>query len=207
MTTGSDRGKFIACDEGEFQMYETSDFRKGLKVELDDSPYVIVDFQHVKPGKGNQFTRTKLKNLLTGLVIERSYKSGEKLAVPDLEENTCSFLYSEEDTFHFMDKRSYEQYEIGREILGDSSLYLIADLEVQLLFFKGRAVNIDLPNFVELEVSQTDPGVRGDTASGGTKPATLSTGLVVNVPFHINIGDVLKIDSRTGDYSERVRRA
>jgi len=188
-------------------MYETSDFRKGLKVELDGEPFTIVDFQHVKPGKGNQFTRTKLKNLLNGYVLERTLKSGEKLAVPDLEDNKCTFLYPEGDMYHFMDKRSYEQYEIGKEVLGDTCLYLIPDLEVDLLFFKGRAVNIDLPNFIEAEVEQTDPGVKGDTASGGSKPATMITGLVVNVPFHINIGDTLKIDTRTGDYAERVRRA
>lgn len=188
-------------------MYETADFRKGLKVEIDGDPYAIVDFQHVKPGKGNQFTRTKLKNLVSGAVIDRTYKSGEKVGKPDLEDRSCQFLYAEGDTFHFMDTGTYEQYAIMGDLLGDAVRYLTENLDVSVLFFRGRAINFDLPNFVELEVSRTDPGVKGDTASGGTKPAEFATGLVVNVPFHINEGDVLKIDTRTGDYVERVSRA
>jgi elongation factor P len=148
-----------------------------------------------------------MKNMLNGHVIDRTFKSGEKVDVPDLQQNVCTFLYPEGDLFHFMDTRTYEQYQIGKEVLGDTALYLITDLEVELLFFRGRAMNLDLPNFVVLEVAQTDPGVKGDTASGGTKPATMSTGLIVNVPFHINKGDTLKIDTRTGEYAERDSRA
>tara|TARA_B100000029_G_scaffold37721_1_gene35471 strand:+ start:416 stop:982 length:567 start_codon:yes stop_codon:yes gene_type:complete len=188
-------------------MHETADFRKGLKVEIDDEPYIIVDFQHVKPGKGNQFTRTKLKNLLTGYMLERTYRSGEKLGVTDISEQTCSFLYADGDTYHFMDNQTYEQTEIPGESLGDTIKYLIENLKVQLLFYRGRAVNVDLPNFVEMEVTESAPGVKGDTASGGTKPASFITGLTVQVPFHINEGDVLKIDTRSGQYVERVRRA
>jgi elongation factor P len=187
-------------------MYDTSQFRRGLKIEIDNVPYTIVFFQHVKPGKGNQFTRTKMKNLFTGLVIERTYRSGEKVGIPDLEFQDCSFLYQDGDTFHFMNQTTYEQFEIGREKLGDTTKYLIPDLSVQLMFYRGRTANIELPTFVDLLVSQSDPGVKGDTASGGTKPATLETGLVVYVPFHINEGDVLKIDTRSGDYVERVKR-
>ncbi len=188
-------------------MYETSAFRRGLKVEIDGDPYAIIEFQHVKPGKGNQFTRTKLKHLITGAVIDRTYKSGEKVGKPDIEQRECSFLYNDGGTYHFMDESTYEQFEIPEDALGDATSYLIEGLKVELLFFRGRAANIDLPNFVELEVVETEPGVKGDTASGGTKPATVQTGYQVNVPFHINQGDVLKIDTRTGYYVERVRRA
>jgi len=188
-------------------MYDTSEFRRGLKIEIDNAPYSIVFFQHVKPGKGNQFTRTKLKNLLTGYVLDRTFRSGEKVEKPDLEFEDCTFLYQDGETYHFMNQSSYEQFEITEEQLGDATKYLIPDLSVQLMFFRGRTANIELPTFVELTVQQSDPGVKGDTASGGTKPATMETGLTVNVPFHINEGDVLKIDTRTGEYAERVKRA
>jgi elongation factor P len=188
-------------------LIETADFRKGLKVEIDDEPYIIVDFQHVKPGKGNQFTRTKLKSLLTGYQLERTYRSGEKLGKPDIEEQDCTFLYNLEGTYNFMDQTSYEQYEIPEDVLGDSAKYLVENLKVNLLFFRGRAVNIDLPNFVEMTVTQSDPGVKGDTASGGSKPATMETGLTIQVPFHINEGDVLRVDTRSCSYGERVKRA
>ena len=188
-------------------MFDTADFRKGLKVEIDDEPYIIVDFQHVKPGKGNQFTRTKMKSLLTGYMLERTYRSGEKLAKPDLQDQDCTFLYAIEGTYHFMDQTTYEQFEIPEDVLGDAAKFLVENLKVSLLFFRGRAVNIDLPNFVEMTVTQSDPGVKGDTASGGSKPATMETGLVIQVPLHINEGDVLRVDTRTSSYGERVSRA
>ncbi len=187
-------------------MYDTSQFRKGLKVEVDGEPWIIVDFQHVKPGKGNQFTRTKLKNLITGYVIDRTYKSGEKVGIPDVEASICTFLYANGDTYHFMDQKTYDQHEVHEDSLGDVVSYLIEDLKISLLIYQGRPVNIEVPTFVNLEVTQSEPGVKGDTASGGTKPATMSTGLVVQVPFHINEGDVLKIDTRNGAYVERVSR-
>ncbi len=187
-------------------MYDTSQFRKGLKVEVDGEPWIIVDFQHVKPGKGNQFTRTKLKNLITGYVIDRTYKSGEKVGIPDVEASICTFLSANGDTYHFMDPKTYDQHEVHEDSLRDVVSYLIEDLKISLLIYQGRPVNIEVPTFVNLEVTQSEPGVKGDTASGGTKPATMSTGLVVQVPFHINEGDVLKIDTRNGAYVERVSR-
>ncbi len=187
-------------------MYETSDFKKGLKILLEDQPYTIVDFQHVKPGKGNQFTRTKLKNMLTGSNLERTFKSGEKFEVPDVATRDASFLYQDDNGFNFMDKEDYNQYTMAAEDIGDANLYLLENMEVTILFFNDRAIGVDLPNSVVLAVQQTDPGVKGNTVTGGSKPATMETGLVVQVPLHINEGDRLKIDTRTGEYSERVNK-
>ena len=184
-------------------MYSTSDFKKGLKLLIDDQPYTIVDFQHVKPGKGNQFTRTKLKNLLTGSNLEKTYKSGEKFGVPDVETKDCQFLYSDDAGFHFMDKSNYDQHDLHEDDVGDSKNFLIENLDVTLMFFNNRAIGVDVPNSVKLTVTQTDPGLKGNTVTGATKPATLQTGLVVHVPLHINEGDTLKIDTRTGEYVER----
>ncbi len=184
-------------------MYSTSDFKKGLKVLIDDQPYAIVDFQHVKPGKGNQFTRTKLKNMLTGSNLEKTFKSGEKFGVPDVMTRDCNFLYVDDAGFHFMDKENYNQHTLFEEDLGDTKNYLIENLEVTVMFFNDRAIGVDVPNTVKLKVTQTDPGLKGNTVTGATKPATLETGLVVNVPLHINEGDTLKVDTRTGEYMER----
>lgn len=185
-------------------MYSTSDFKKGLKVLIDGQPYSIVDFQHVKPGKGNQFTRTKLKNIITGSNLEKTYKSGEKFEVPDVMTRDCQFLYQDENGFHFMDKENYNQHSLHPDDLGDTPNYLTENLEVTVLFFNDRAIGVDVPNTVKLLVTQTDPGLKGNTVTGGSKPATLQTGLVVNVPLHINEGDLLKVDTRTGEYMERV---
>jgi len=184
-------------------MHSTSDFKKGLKVLIDDQPYAIVDFQHVKPGKGNQFTRTKLKNMITGSNLEKTFKSGEKFGVPDVMSRDCQFLYSDENGFHFMDKESYDQHSMHGDDVGDNKNYLTENLEVTMMFFNDRAIGIDCPNTVKLKVAQTDPGLKGSTVTGGSKPATLETGLVVHVPLHINEGDTLKIDTRTGEYMER----
>lgn len=184
-------------------MYTTSDFKKGLKVLIDDQPYSIVDFQHVKPGKGNQFTRTKLKNMITGSNLEKTFKSGEKFEVPDVMTRDCQFLYHDDGGFHFMDKENYNQHDLHEDDVGESQYYLTENLEVTVLFFNDRAIGVDCPNTVSLQVTQTDPGLKGNTVTGGTKPATLQTGLVVNVPLHINEGDFLKIDTRTGAYMER----
>lgn len=189
--------------DSEVFMYSTSDFKKGLKVLIDDQPYSIIDFQHVKPGKGNQFTRTKLKNMLTGANLEKTYKSGEKFGVPDVMTRDCQYLYQDDNGFHFMDKESYDQHNLQEEDVGDSKNYLIENLEVTVMFFNDRAIGVDVPNSVKLKVTMTDPGLKGNTVTGATKPATLETGLVVTVPLHINEGDTLKIDTRTGDYVER----
>ena len=184
-------------------MYETADFKKGLKLMVDGQPYVIVDFQHVKPGKGNQFSRTKMRALLTGQNLERTFKSGEKFEVPDVMTRDCTYLYKDDTGAVFMDKENYEQYIMSPDATGESANYLTENLEVTILFFNGRAIGVDVPNSVFLKVAQTDPGVKGDRVTGATKPATLETGHVVNVPLHITEGDVLKIDSRTGEYIER----
>lgn len=184
-------------------MYNTSDFKKGLKILIDEQPYSVVDFQHVKPGKGNQFTRTKLKNLITGVNLEKTYKSGEKFGVPDVMTRDCTYLYRDDVGFNFMDKENYEQHTMSEKDVGDSANFLIENLEVSVLFFNDRAIGVDLPNTVNLAVQQTDPGVKGNTVTGGSKPATLETGYVVQVPLHINEGDTLKIDTREGHYVER----
>ena len=184
-------------------MLSTSDFKKGLKLLIENQPYSIVDFQHVKPGKGNQFTRTKLKNMITGSNLEKTFKSGEKFESPDVMTRNCQFLYSDESGFHFMDIENYDQHTLHEDDLGKNKFYLIENLEVTMMFFNNRAIGIECPNTVKLKVIQTDPGHKGNTVTGGTKPATLETGLVINVPLHINKGDRLKVDTRTGEYMER----
>jgi elongation factor P len=186
-------------------MPSTSEFRNGLKVELEGEPYTIVEFQHVKPGKGGAFVRTKLKHLRTGRVIDRTFRSGESLGTPDIDQREMQFLYQDSDTVTFMDTTTFEQIPLQRGDLGDSVKWLKEELVVQILFYKGAPISIELPTFVELAIRKTEPGVRGDTASGGTKPAELETGAVVNVPLFLNEGDVLKIDTRTGEYIERVK--
>jgi elongation factor P len=183
--------------------YETSDFRKGLKVLYEEKPYQVVDFQHVKPGKGNAFTRTRLKNLLTGSVLEVTFKSGEKLGDPDIEEKQMSFLYKEGEVFHFMDQKSYDQVEIQAAAIGDSAGFILPEMVCGIMFWRGRAVNIDVPAHVVLKVTYCEPGVRGDTANNVTKPATLETGAIVQVPLFVNEGDTIKVDTRTGEYLER----
>ena len=185
-------------------MYSTSDFKKGLKILIDDQPYAITDFQHVKPGKGNQFTRTKMRNMITGSNLEKTFKSGEKFGVPDVMTRDCQFLYKDDTGYNFMDKESYDQHVIQESEVGEARNYLTENLEVTVLFFNDRAIGVDVPNSVTLKVQKTDPGVKGNTVTGGSKPATLETGFVVSVPLHINEGDSLKIDSRTGAYVERV---
>ncbi len=187
-------------------MYDLSDFRKGLKILIDSDPYTVVDFQHVKPGKGNQFTRTKLRNLLTGQNLERTFKSGEKFPVPNVENKEMSYLYKDENGFNFMDKSNYEQLLMTPDEVGDQANYLVENMEVVILLFNERAVAVDVPKAVNLKVAQTDPGIKGDRVTGATKPATLETGLVVNVPLHIGEGDLLRIDTSTGDYVERVNQ-
>ena len=186
-------------------MYSPSDFKKGLKIEMDGTPYVIVEFLHVKPGKGGAFVRTKIKNLMTGKVLDQTFRSGEKVKRPDLVEREMQFLYREGDSFYLMDNENFEQLALTAEQLGDAVLFLTENLNVKVLFFNQQPVTAELPNFVELTVAQTEPGVKGDTASGGSKPATLETGAVIQVPLFINEGDRLKVDSRTGSYIERAK--
>jgi elongation factor P len=186
-------------------MYSTTDFKKGLKIEIDGTPFVIVDFLHVKPGKGGAFVRTKLKNLLTGRVLDQTFRSGEKLKRPDLVEREMQYLYREDGNFYMMDNETFEQIIITEEQMGDAILFLTENLNVKVLFFNQQPVALELPTFVELLVADTEPGVRGDTATGGNKPATLETGAVIQVPLFINEGDLVKVDTRTGEYMERVK--
>ena len=183
----------------------TADFRNGLKIELEGEPYIITDFLHVKPGKGGAFVRTKLKSLVTGNVIDRTFRSGEKVQTPALEEKTMQYLYHEGDTYHFMDSDTYEQISLAGKLLGEDSNFLQENVEVKILFHNSQPIGVELPLFVELKIVQTEPGVKGDTASGGTKPATVETGAVVQVPLFINEGDVIKVDTRTGEYIERAK--
>ena len=186
-------------------MYSTAEFKKGLKIEIDGTPYIIVDFQHVKPGKGGAFVRTKLKNLLNGRVVDQTFRSGEKVEKPDLMEREMQYLYREGDRYCMMDNETYEQIMLTEEQVGEARLYLIDNLNVEVLFFNQAPLAVELPNFVELAVAQTEPGFKGDTAAGGTKPATLESGATVQVPLFISAGDRVRVDTRTGNYIERVK--
>jgi elongation factor P len=188
-------------------MYDSSDIRKGLKIMMDGAPYTVVEFQFVKPGKGAAFTRTKVKNLLTGAVLERNFRSGEKFEPANVETKTMQYLYKDADSFVFMDTTSYDQVQIPDTTIGDSSDYMPENINVEVLFFQDRAVGVTLPNFIEQAIVETEPGFRGDTATGSTKPGKISTGATINVPLFISVGDVVKIDTRTGEYIERVGRA
>ena len=185
-------------------MFSTADFRKGLKIELEGKPFVIVDFLHVKPGKGGAFVRTRLKNMETGQVLERTFRSGEKVDRPDLLEREMQYLYQDAAGFCFMDNNNYDQIFIDEDHLGESKNFLKENIDVKVLFFNNKPIGIEMPIFVNLEIPQTDPGVRGDTATGATKPAILETGVVIQVPLFINQGDVVKIDTRTSEYVERI---
>jgi len=187
-------------------MYETSDIRKGLKVLMDGNPYTVIEFQFVKPGKGSAFTRTKFKNLLTGGVIEKNIRSGEKLEPANVEEREMQFLYKEGDDFVFMDQSSYEQVTVASEIVGDSGDMMMDNLECSVLFFNDRAVGVTLPNFLIVKIASTEPGAKGDTATNVTKPAIIETGAEVQVPLFINEGDTIKFDTRDRKYVERVNR-
>src|SRR5207244_11482480 len=181
----------------------TAEFRKGLRIVFDGHPYTIVEFQHVKPGKGGAFVRTKLKHMRQGKVIDNTFRAGEKVALVDFEDKHMQFLYKD-DRYNFMDMESYDQVSLSADEVGEAREYLKENTEVDVLYIDGAPVTVELPNFVELAIARTDPGLRGDTAQGGNKPATLETGAVVNVPLFLNEGDVVKIDTRTGEYLGRV---
>jgi elongation factor P len=183
----------------------TSDFRKGKKIEYKGEPCEIIDFQHVKMGRGGAVVRTKLKSLRTGNVLEDTFRSGEKFETPSLEEKEMQYLYEQNDLHYFMDMESYEQIPLTSAQLGDAKKFIKENMTVKILYYKGDPISVEPPMFVELAVADTEPAFKGDTASGGSKPATLETGAVVKVPFHIQIGDVLKIDTRTSEYIEKVK--
>ncbi len=187
-------------------MVTPSEFRKGLKVVMDGQPYVIVEYQFVKPGKGVAFTRTRFKNLITGNVIDVNVRSGEKLALANTEEVEMSFLYKDGDQYTFMNNETYEQIQLDKDDLGDAIKYLTENMVVQVLLYNGKPIGIDVPNFVTLEVTHCEPGIKGDTATGATKPATLSTGATVLVPLFVEQGDWIKVDTRTHTYLERIKK-
>jgi elongation factor P len=187
-------------------MYDTSDFRKNLKIEIDGDPCIILAAQHVKPGKGVAMVKTRFKSLLTGRVLERNFRSGDKVGKPNLEEREMQYLYTDGETWTFMDNNNYEQVALNQDAVEEALPYLLDNLAVTILFFNGKAISIEVPTFVQLEVTRSDPGMKGDTAQGATKPATLSTGLTINVPLYVEEGDFLKIDTRTGDFVERVKK-
>ena len=185
-------------------MISTNDFHTGLTIELDGELYTVVEFQHVKPGKGAAFVRSKLKNLRTGATTERTFRAGEKVPRAIMERKSMEYLYSTGDEYYLMDMETYEQIALSKEQMEGAISYLKENMVLTVVMHGEKVVGVELPNTVELKVVQTDPGVKGDTAAGGSKPATLETGLVVQVPFFINEGDVLRIDTRTGEYIERV---
>ncbi len=186
-------------------MYTTAEFKKGLKIELEGKPFLIIDFQHVKPGKGGAFVRTKLKNMINGRVIDQTFRSGEKVGRPDMEEKEMQYLYREGDNFVFMDNANFEQVYLSKDQIGEQAQFLQENINIKLLYFNKEPLGLELPNFVELEVINTEPGFKGDTATGGNKPATLETGAVIQVPLFIAEGDRIRVDTRTGSYMERVK--
>ena len=187
-------------------MYATNQFRKGLKVEIDGIPYEIVDFQHVSPGKGRAFTRTKLKNMLNQNVIERTITSGDKLDQANTEQKEMQYLYRDAEGYHFMNQATYDQVVLNNEQLGAGKDFLQENLAIKVMYFNERPIGVELPTFVSLKIVETDPAFRGDTVTGGTKPAKLETGASVQVPFHLKEGDVIKVDTRDYRYVEKVNK-
>ena len=183
---------------------DTSSFRNGLKIEIDGEPYTITYFQHVKPGKGGAFVRTKVRNLRTGRVLDRRFRAGERVELADIEDRKMQYLYQDGEQLVFMDSETFDQLPFNLEQVGDARQFLKESLEVSVLFWNGKPLNIELPNFVEATITQCEPGEKGDTASNVTKPATLETGAVVQVPLFIKEGETIRVDTRSGEYVERV---
>lgn len=186
-------------------MISTVDFRSGVRLMVEGEPYYIVDFQHVKPGKGGAFVRTKLKSYLSRNLVERTFRSGERFEEPDLEEREMQFLYATGDDYTFMDTEAYDQLTFPKNQLGENADLIKENMIVKILVYEHRPIDVELPNFIELKVVDGEPGVRGDTASGGTKPVVVETGATIKVPLYLEIGTVIKIDTRTRSYVERVR--
>lgn len=175
-----------------------------MKIELDGAPYIVLEYQWVKPGKGGAFMRTKLRNMKTGTLLDKTFRTGERVSPARIDERKVQFLYQSGEEHYFMDTETYEQFALREEQLGPTKGFLKEELVITVFFHRGEAVGVELPIFVELTVVETDPGVRGDTAQGGSKPATLETGAVIQVPLFIEVGDRIRVDTRTGTYVERV---
>ena len=184
-------------------MISAGDFRNGITFEMDGNVVQVIEFQHVKPGKGAAFVRTKYKNVITGAVVERSFNPPDKYPTAYIERKDMQYLYSDGDLYYFMDMETYEQQPIDKSKLGPAFQFVKENMEVKVLSYKGNVFGVEPPNFVELEVTETDPGFKGDTATNATKPATLETGAEIKVPLFINQGDMIRIDTRTGEYMER----
>lgn len=184
---------------------DTSDFRNGLSLIYDNDIYTIVEFQHVKPGKGGAFVRSTLKNLRTGRTLDKTWRAGEKMEPAYLERKPMQYLYAQDDDYFLMDMDTFEQINIPKTMVGSQAKYMKENMDVNVVLHKEQIVQVTLPDFMELEIIDTDPGVRGDTASGGSKPATLEGGAIVQVPFFLNIGDRVKVDTRADTYLERVK--
>lgn len=184
-------------------MISTNEFKTNVTVTIDGDAWQVVEFQHVKPGKGAAFVRAKMRNLCTGAVVERTFNAGERMPKAHIDRRAMQYLYADGGNYVFMDNETYEQTELTKEQLGTALNFLLENMEVKIMIYEGRVLGVDLPNTVEMKVIKTEPGVRGDTATGGSKPATMETGYVVKVPLFINEGEVLAIDTRTGEYISR----
>lgn len=185
-------------------MIVAGDFRNGVTFELDGQIFQIVEFQHVKPGKGAAFVRTRLKNVITGATVERTFNPTDKMPKAHIERKDMQYLYNDGDLYYFMDVETYEQIPINAASIGDAFKFVKENMIVKILSHKGNVFGIEPPTFVELEITHTEPGFKGDTATGATKPATLETGAIIKVPLFVNQGDVIRVDTRTGEYMERV---
>ena len=180
------------------------DFRKGITFQVGNNIFIIVDFQHVKPGKGAAFVRTKIKNIITGAVLERTFNPVDKFELAHIERKEMQYLYNDGELYYFMDQDTYEQIPIMKDLLGDTLNFIKENMTANIAFFNGSPISVEAPNFVELEITFCEPGVKGDTATGGSKPATLETGYIIQVPFFVNQGDTIRVDTRTGEYMSRV---
>ena len=184
-------------------MISSNDFKNGMTIEYDGDLLEIIYFQHVKPGKGGAFVRTKLKNLITGSIYEKTFRAGEKVKQAILETKKVQFLYKDEH-YNFMDNETFEQFSLDEQQIGDKKLYLLENLEITMIFYKGKPISLELPTFIDAKITNTEPGIKGDTVSSSFKPAEIATGARVNVPLFIENGDTIRIDTRTGEYITRV---
>lgn len=185
--------------------YSMGDLKKGLKIELEGIPYRVVEYQHVKPGKGAAFVRAKIKSLIDGRVLEKTFHAGDKADEPNLEQRVMNFSYADDDYMYFIEQETYEMYPLTYDQVGDAKDYIIDSTEVEVLFHNGKPITVDVPAIVELLVVETPPNFKGDTTSGSRKPAKLETGLTVQVPYHVLEGDRVRVDTKTGDYLDKVK--
>ncbi len=185
-------------------MISAGEFRNGITFEMEGSVFQIVEFQHVKPGKGAAFVRTKLKNVITGAVVEKTFRPTEKMPKAHIERKSMAYSYNDGDLYYFMDNETFDMMPLGQDQLGDALKFVTENMNVMILSYKGNVFGVEPPTFVELTVTETEPGFKGDTSTGATKPATLETGAIINVPLFVDQGDTIRVDTRTGEYMERV---